>query len=64
MHEHLLVFPHFRLTTPLVAQPIQLACLVSSECADFLQSVNEAIQILAVLVEVDPHTDGRSVVKG
>ncbi len=64
MHEHLLVFPHPRLITPLVAQPVQLACLIPSDCTDFKQSVNQAIHIIAIMVELDSLPYGRPVVKG
>lgn len=39
MHEHLLILPHPRLIPSLVAQPVQLACFVPADRADFAQRV-------------------------
>src|ERR1035437_9251030 len=64
MHDYLLVFPHLWLIAPLVAQPIQLARLATIDSPDFKQSVDQAIHIIAVLVELYPLPCGCPVVKG
>ena len=56
-----------RLLEQLVANTVSVVVRPTkapADCPDFMQSADQAIHIIAVLVELDPHAAGRPVVKG
>jgi len=52
MYHHLPVLPHPRLIAPLIAQPEQFVRFVPAYRVYFKESVDQAIRISAVLMEV------------